>query len=53
MKLLTLFLLLLVGCSAHRTRVDCEGHVTPINAPAPALSSPKPPSTAPASGARP
>ena len=54
MKPLTLFLLLLtLGCSAHRTRVDCEGHVTPINAPAPALSSPKPPSEAPTSGARP
>ena len=54
MKPLTLFLLLLtLGCSAHRTRVDCEGHVTPINAPAPALSSPKPPSAAPARGVRP
>ena len=54
MKPLTLFLLLLTsGCSAHRTRVDCAGHVTPINAPAPALSSPKPPSGAPARGVRP
>jgi hypothetical protein len=24
-----------VGCSAHRTRVDCDGHLRPINPPAP------------------
>ena len=27
--------LLLAGCATHRTRVDCEGHLRPINAPAP------------------
>jgi hypothetical protein len=25
-----------VGCASHRGRVDCEGHLQPINAPAPA-----------------
>lgn len=34
--LLVAVLGLLAGCSGHRTRVDCEGHLTPINAPAPA-----------------
>lgn len=28
--------LLVVGCVSHRSRVDCEGHLKPINAPAPA-----------------
>jgi len=28
--------LLLAGCAAHGTRVDCDGHLRPINAPAPA-----------------
>ena len=28
---------LLSGCSAHPKRVDCEAHLQPINAPAPAL----------------
>jgi hypothetical protein len=28
--------LLVVGCASHRTRVDCDGHLKPINAPAPA-----------------
>jgi len=27
--------LLLAGCAAHGTRVDCEGHLRLINAPAP------------------
>jgi hypothetical protein len=31
-----LSLLLLSACSAHPRKVDCEGHLTPINAPAPA-----------------
>ena len=26
---------LLAGCASHRTRVNCEGHLKPINAPAP------------------
>jgi hypothetical protein len=26
--------LLAVACSAHRTRVDCDGHLKAINAPA-------------------
>lgn len=28
--------LIAVGCASHRTRVDCEGHLSAINAPAPA-----------------
>jgi hypothetical protein len=28
--------LVIVGCASHRTRVDCEGHLRPINVPAPA-----------------
>jgi hypothetical protein len=35
-------LLLAAGCSAHRTRVDCDGRLHPINAPAPAAVSAKP-----------
>lgn len=31
-----LSLLLLSACSSHPRKVDCEGHLTPINAPAPA-----------------
>jgi hypothetical protein len=27
--------LLMIGCSAHRTRVNCDGHLRPINPPAP------------------
>jgi hypothetical protein len=27
--------LILAGCSSHPRRVDCEGHLRPINAPAP------------------
>ena len=35
---------ILAGCSSHPTRVDCEGHLRPINAPAPVTSpgDPKP-----------
>jgi starvation-inducible outer membrane lipoprotein len=29
--------LMLAACSAHPRKVDCEGHLTPINAPAPAV----------------
>jgi hypothetical protein len=29
----------MVGCASHRTRVDCEGHLRPINAPAAAKPS--------------
>jgi hypothetical protein len=29
---------LLNACSAHPKRVDCEAHLQPINAPAPAAS---------------
>jgi hypothetical protein len=36
--------LLVVGCSAHPRRVDCDGHLRPINPPAP---------VAPAKGAHP
>ena len=32
--LLMLGLLMFVGCAAHRTRGDCEGHLKSINAPA-------------------
>jgi starvation-inducible outer membrane lipoprotein len=28
--------LILVGCASHPKRVDCDGHLKPINAPAPA-----------------
>jgi hypothetical protein len=31
--------LMLIGCASHRTRVHCEGHLTAINAPAPATPS--------------
>jgi hypothetical protein len=27
--------LLMVGCSAHPTRVNCDGYLRPINPPAP------------------
>jgi len=27
--------LVMAGCSAHPTRVDCDGHLRPINPPAP------------------
>lgn len=32
-------LLILVGCSSHPRKVDCEGHLRPINAPAPVSAS--------------
>jgi hypothetical protein len=31
-------LALIAGCSSHPTRVDCEGHLRPVNAPAPVTS---------------
>ena len=30
-----LLVLLVLGCASHPTRVDCEGKLKPINAPAP------------------
>jgi hypothetical protein len=27
--------LMMIGCSAHPTRVNCDGHLRPINPPAP------------------
>ena len=40
MKLSVLLLaLLMAGCSAHHTRVDCEGKLKPINALAPVATS--------------
>jgi hypothetical protein len=39
MKLMVMVLVLLTcACSAHRTRVDCEGRLKPINPPAPISS---------------
>lgn len=39
MKLMVMVLVLLTcACSAHRTRVDCEGRLRPINPPAPLSS---------------
>jgi hypothetical protein len=29
--------LILAACSAHPRKVDCDGHLKPINAPAPAV----------------
>lgn len=34
MTLLALLLALLVGCSSQPRRIDCEGHLRPINPPA-------------------
>jgi hypothetical protein len=31
--------LILAGCASHPRRVDCEGHLRPINPPAPASAS--------------
>jgi hypothetical protein len=44
--------LLAAGCSVHRTRVDCEGTLRPINAPAPAATF-KAPTGASNAGGRP
>jgi hypothetical protein len=38
-SLVALLLLLVAACSGHPKRVDCEGHLRPINAPAPMKSS--------------
>jgi hypothetical protein len=49
MKLMVIVLVLLTcACSAHPTRVDCEGRLKPINPPAPISSN----DATPASGAR-
>jgi hypothetical protein len=34
-SLVTLLIVLLAACSAHPRRVDCEGHLRPINTPTP------------------
>jgi len=34
----TLLSVLLVGCAPHPKRIECEKHLTPINAPAPATA---------------
>jgi hypothetical protein len=34
--ILALVLLMLLGCTAHPKRVDCEGHLQPINPASPA-----------------
>ena len=40
MKLTVILLILLTcACSTHRTRVDCEGRLKPINSPAPVSNS--------------
>ena len=50
MKLPVILLALLIaGCSAHRTRVNCEGKLKPINAPAPMATR----SATPLAGSRP
>jgi hypothetical protein len=36
---LTAAALFLVGCASHPPKVDCEGKLRPINAPAPAVLS--------------
>ena len=49
MKLMVMVLVLFTcACSTHPTRVDCEGHLKPINAPAPMSSN----NGTPAIGAR-
>jgi hypothetical protein len=35
--------LLVLGCASHPRRVNCEGHLKPINAPAAATRSSTPP----------
>lgn len=37
--LVPLLLLFVAACSAHPKRVDCEGHLRPINPPAPMKAS--------------
>ena len=37
-----LFVLLAVGCTSHPKRIECEKHLTPINAPASATTEPHP-----------
>lgn len=37
--LVALLLVLTAACSTHPKRVDCEGHLQPINTPAPMKSS--------------
>jgi hypothetical protein len=32
------FFLVFAGCASHPKRIDCEGHLKPINPPAPATS---------------
>jgi hypothetical protein len=43
-RLIRLWLLSLVGalaaCSSHPTKIDCDGHLKPINAPAPQTQKP-------------
>jgi len=34
----TALILLTAGCASHPRKVDCEGHLRPINAPAPVTS---------------
>jgi hypothetical protein len=34
--------LIVVGCASHRTRVNCDGQLKPINAPAPTAKSAHP-----------
>jgi hypothetical protein len=36
--LVILLALLMAGCGSHPKRVDCDGHLRPINAPAPVPS---------------
>jgi hypothetical protein len=39
-RLLRLWLLALTACSSHPTKIDCDGHLKPINAPAPQTQKP-------------
>ena len=34
--------MLVAGCASHPRRIDCEGHLKPINAPAPVTRSSQP-----------
>lgn len=40
-RILALLLLALGACAHHPPRVDCDGHLTPINPPNPVLKAPK------------